>query len=817
MNNRHSKYRWMPTGLIALVLFAILNPAAMAQVSFGESQEINDGWLFTLTNPTHAQDPNLDVEAWRTLDLPHDWSIEGNLSPSLSSCTGYLPGGIGWYRKSLDLSNLQLNEKAYLYFEGVYNRSEVYVNGQLVGKRPNGYVSFMYDITPFIDQSANNVVAVKVDHSRTADSRWYTGSGIYRDVWLIQSGEIHFDQWGVSYTTPEVEANEALIVVKMEVKNDTSQDQIVQLLNVLIDSAGVEKAVSRQSIRVKSNSVGIESAELKVDKPGLWDLNAPTLYRLHTRIIKDGQTLDQTETNVGIRSIKFDPNAGFSLNDKALMIKGVCIHHDAGCLGSAVPKAVWKRRFVTLKQLGCNALRMSHNPQAPDVYDLCDELGLLVMDEAFDEWEFPKRKWLTGWNKGTPGFEGSYDFFEPWSSRDLADMVKRDRNHPSVIMWSIGNEVDYPNDPYSHPVLDHGRINQKVYGGHLPDSPQAQRLGAIAQRLSTEVRKWDTSRPVTAALAGIIMSNETEYPSCLDIVGYNYTENRYDQDHKTYPERVIYGSENGHSMSGWNAMKNRDFIGAQFLWTGIDYLGESGRWPARGGNGGLLNYAGFIKPRGEFRRALWSETPVSYLGTSSARSRNSRSLIRQAWPMWNYQEGQRVKVLVFTNSPKAKLILNEKQVGETKDYNTETGVLMWDVSFAPGTLEVFGVDHQGHTESRYAIQTSKRPHTIMALPDQKVIDHNTGLAQVEIRIVDEDGIPVVLSDNEVTCSIRGPGKLLGLEAGNDTDMGNYNDNAQRVFKGKMIAYVQATGELKDIEITFSSPWLTSAKCAIKTK
>ncbi|MFC1764282.1 sulfatase-like hydrolase/transferase [Planctomycetota bacterium] len=798
--------------IVLIIIYLPFN--ANAQVSFGESQLLNEDWSFTLANPAHAHEFAFNHQKWRKLDLPHDWSIEGNLSPTLSSCTGYLPGGIGWYRKTLDLSNLQADQKAYLYFEGVYNRSEVYINGQLVGKRPNGYISFMYDITPVIERSANNVVAVKVDHSLTADSRWYTGSGIYRDVYLITSGKVHFDQWGVSYTTPEVHAKKATVQVNMDVKNETVQAQKLKLVNVLVDVDGQEKASIEQTIQVPPNSTVSQTADLKVKDPNVWDLDNAYLYRLESRIEKNGALVDQTVTNVGIRTIEFDASEGFKLNGQATKIKGVCIHHDAGCLGSAVPKEVWRRRFMQLKKLGCNGIRMSHNPQAPDVYDLCDELGLLVMDEAFDEWEFPKRKWLVGWNKGKPGYEGSYDFFKAWSSRDVADMVRRDRNHPSIIMWSIGNEVDYPNDPYSHPVLDGGRISQKVYGGYLPDSPQADRLGAIAKRLSNEVRKFDKSRPVTAALAGVIMSNETDYPACLDIVGYNYTENRYELDHKQYPERIIYGSENGHNMNSWNAMKDRDFISAQFLWTGIDYLGESGAWPARGGNGGLLNYAGYVKPRGQFRRALWSEAPVAYVGTTHQKGR-IRNLIRQAWPVWNYDEGQVVKILAFTNSPKAKLMLNGKQVGLLKEYDDSTGVYYWETPFEPGKLEVVGLNGTGDTVSSSVIQTSKRPHAIIAKADKKEISSNKGLVQIELNIVDENGIPVLLAGNEITCDITGPGTLLGLEAGNVRDMGNYNDNVQRVHMGKLIAYVQAAGEKGNIKVEFSSPWLVSSELEIK--
>jgi len=794
--------------------FLLFSALSISQVSFGESQLLNDDWYFSLDQGQEALEADVNLKKWRHLDLPHDWSIEAQLSPTLASCNGYLPGGIGWYRKDLDLSELAADQKAYLYFEGVYNRSEVYVNGHLVGQRPNGYISFCYDITPYISRSENNVIAVKVDHSRQADSRWYTGSGIYRNVYLVTSGQVHFDLWGVRYTTPEVSAKKANIEVTMEVKNESSESKQLSLINVLVDAEGNTVASSKEVMDLAAAKLAVGTTLLKVKNPHLWELDKPYLYTLQTTLKEGDMIIDHTATKVGIRSIRFDANTGFYLNGRNMKLKGVCIHHDAGCLGSAVPKEVWQRRLQTLKDLGCNAIRMSHNPQAPDVYDICDEIGLLVKDEAFDEWEYPKRKWLVGWNKGQPGYEGSYDFFEEWSSRDVADMVRRDRNHPSVIMWSIGNEVDYPNDPYSHPILAEKKISQKVYGKYLPDAPSAERLGQIAKRLSAEVRKHDTSRPVTGALAGVVMSNHTDYPGALDICGYNYTESRYAMDHKAYPERVIYGSENGHSMAAWKAVLENDFISGQFLWTGIDYLGESGAWPSRGGAGGLLNYAGFVKPRGEFRRALWSEKPVAYLGTVNL-SVEEKRMSRQAWPVWNYDDGEVVRVLAFTNSAKAKLFLNGVQVGDEQLYDHQRGFFLWEVPFAAGQLEVLALDDKGREESRAMIQTSKRPARILAHSDKDLIAKEKGLAQVEISIVDEDGIPVVLSDNEITCTIDGPAKLLGLEAGNVTDMTNYRDNKQRVYKGKMIAYIQATGEAGDVVVTFRSPWLDAATCSIK--
>ena len=466
--------------------------------------------------------------------------------------------------------------------------------------------------------------------------------------------------------------------------------------------------------------------------------------------------------------------------------------------------------------MGCNAIRMSHNPQAPVVYDLCDELGILVMDEAFDEWEFAKKKWIEGWNKGTPGFEGSYSYFAEWGERDLADMVQRDRNHASIIMWSIVNEVDYPNDPYSHPILDHANINQPVQGGYLPDHPKAERLGKIATRLAAIVHNLDTSRPVTAALAGVVMSNETDYPSALDITGYNYTEDRYAMDHAKYPKRVIFGSETGQSMESWKAVRDNDYIFGQFLWTGIDYLGESDPWPSRGFYSGFLDFGGFLKPRGHFRQALWSSKPVAYIGTYP-QPQNKHNLSIDAWPVWNYEEGQMIRVVCYTNAAKAHLMLNGKLVGDIKPQDDNSGVIYWDIPYQAGKLEVIGMDKNDKQTCNYALQSSGRPYAITVQSDLTAVKKDRGVAQVVIQVVDKDGIPVMNSEDEVTCTIEGPAKLLGLESSNNTDMGNYRDNIQRVYHGRLLTYVQATGKEGKVNLTFTAPWLKDGKVSIEVQ
>ncbi len=795
---------------------------AMAQVSFGKSEKINNQWKFTLKDADGAQQVNFNDDKWQNVNLPHDWSVREPLSPTLASAMGYLPGGIGWYRKSIHIPEEKKGEKVYLYFEGVYNRSEVYINNHLLGKRPNGYISFMYDATPYIKPGEENVIAVRVDHSRQADSRWYTGSGIYRDVWLVYANPIHIAQWGVFAYPENVTAKRGTLKTEVEVENGTAKSEKLTVRHELLSPEGKVIAQKTGKVSVSSNGKDKVSSELKVSNPKLWSINSPALYQLKTTVLKGNQVVDETTTTTGFRSLTFDPNKGFALNGDWMKVKGVCIHHDAGVLGAAVPREVWKRRLLTLKELGVNAIRTSHNPQAPDLYELCDELGLLVMNEAFDEWEFPKRKWLEGWNVGTPGFEGSYDFFEEWGEKDLADMVRRDRNHISIFAWSIGNEVDYPNDPYSHPVLggikEEGGFTQAIYGGYKKEAPDAMRLGDIAEDLVEVVKNHDTSRPVTAGLAGVAMSNETAYPSALDITGYNYTESRYLTDHEKYPARVIFGSENRHDLAAWKAVVENDHIFGQFLWTGIDYLGESGRWPSRGFYSGLLDFGGFIKPRGYFRQSLWSDDPMAYLGTYPLPESGSRNqLSMDAWPIWNYGEGEMIRVVCYTNADKARLELNGEVVGEVKGKDEETGIIYWDIPYQAGNLEVIGLNQANKRVAAYAINSSGRPHAIKVTRTEKEISKDNGLAQVVIQVVDENGVPVMLADNEITMHIDGPGELLGLEAGNNQDMGDYTDNQQRVYHGRLLAYIKATGEPGEIKVKFTSNWLEPAGTAIEVK
>ena len=631
---------------------------------------------------------------------------------------------------------------------------------------------------------------------------------------MVSAPDIHFAQWGIGWRATSLTDRRATIAVDVEVEKHVEATGRLEVKAVLLDAEG--RQVAQASGRVTDGKVGLfkQTMTLRVNRPKRWDLDTPYLYTLKTELFADDKRLDGSETKVGLRTLEFNPNKGFALNGRWMKVKGVCLHHDAGVLGAVVPPEVWERRLKNIKEyLGANAIRMSHNPQAPIVYDLCDRLGLLVMDEASDEWEFPKRKWIKGWNKGEPGYQGSFDFFEEWIERDVTDMVRRDRNHPSVFLWSIGNEVDYPNDPYSHPILDGtgATINQPMFGGYKPDAPDAMRIGVIAQRLAACVRTVDKSRPVTGALAGVVMSNQTAYPEAVDVVGYNYTENRYDEDHATYPDRIIYGSETGSGIDAWYAVKNKDFIFGQFIWTGTDYLGEAGAWPSRGLGTGLLDFASLPKPRGYHRATLWSEKPVTYVGTYPKRD----YLSPDAWDIWNYEPGQEIRVVCYTNAPQARLLLNGKVVGEMKPYDVKSGIIYWDIPYEVGELRAEGCDEAGNVLSSYAVRSSGLPYALRVTTDCDTLSADRRVAHVLIEVVDEQGIPVRLADNEITCRIEGPARLLGLENGNNSDMSEHRDHRQRVWRGRLLAYVQATGEAGDIRIRFTSPLLQKTEVVLQ--
>jgi len=785
-----------------------------------ETRLFNENWKFFKGDQADAFQPTFSDKDWRTVELPHDWSVEGPFDTKWCSSTAYLPCGIGWYRKNFTVPATDKDKKVYIYFEGVAKNGEVWINGHDLGIRPNPYISYQYDLTPYLNFGKPNILAVKVDHHEFADSRWYVGSGIYRNVYLVTTGKVHIKQWGVFATTPNVTKEKATVAVNVTVENNSATTGKLEVTNQLTDPKGVLVATSIKSIQISQMGEGIVDATMDVKNPNLWSVDKPTLYTLTTLVKKGAVTLDKIETKIGIRYFHFDQNTGFSLNGVPMKLKGVCVHHDAGCLGAAVPVGVWERRLTRLKEMGCNAIRMSHNPHATELYDLCDKMGFMVMDEAFDEWEGAKNKWVTGRNNGTASHEGYNEIFADWHERDLRDQILKNRNHPSIIMWSIGNEIDYPNDPYTHPILNVSSNPQINVSGYHPERPNSERLGVVSKELVKIVKQYDTTRPVTAAIAAAVISNLTGYCDALDVVGYNYLESLYATDHKTYPNRILYGSENSQAMNAWDAVDKNDFIGGQFLWTGIEYLGEAGRYPTKHSTSGLLDLAGLKKTGYYFRQSLWSDKPMVYIGTTPAPTNQTAGPGRGqqgADPIWNNTINQNIRVNCYTNCKTVELFSNNKSLGVKNRVDFEkTGIIYWDLPFEPGTLKAVAKDAK-NKEVTTTLSTSGNAATILAITDTKQMSvAKRGLVHVELTVADDKSIPVFSSQAEITCTVTGPAKLLGLENSNPRDTTQYKINKRSAFRGKLVAYFQATDKVGPVTVTFTSPGLKPTNIVLQT-
>lgn len=789
--------------IVFSALLSLTLPAATQAQQKEDRILFDGGWRFHKGDVPAASSPAFPDSGWRVVTLPHDWSIEGPFSGQWASATGFLPGGIGWYRKSFRIPGAWKAKQCFIYFDGVYKNSEVWINGHYLGKRPSGFASFEYELTPYLNPGGLNVLSVKADHSEFADSRWYTGSGIYRDVYLEAKAPVHIGLWGVSFQADSVSSRSVVGRVKVEVVNSRPSDFPVSVHAVLINENG-KSAASTTFMTVaagaKTTPVDLSFA---IGHPRLWSIGHPSLYRLAVTVSQGQKVLDKWSEQVGIRSCRFDPDSGFFLNGRNLKLKGVCIHDDAGVLGVAVPREVWVRRLRALKEGGCNALRLSHNPHADYLYTLCDEMGFLIMDEAFDEWETGKNKWIKGWNQGTPGKDGPHEYFTEWGERDLKDMIRRDRNHPSVFLWSIGNEIDYPNDPYSDPVLDSGR-NPQIYGsGYLPDHPKAARLGEIATRLASAVRQVDTTRPITAALAGVVMSNTTTYPGTLDVVGYNYQEYRYQEDHAQYPHRVIYGSETGMSVAAWDAVDSNRYIAGQFLWTGIDYLGEANTWPNRANGAGLITLAGFPKPEYYFRQSLWSDSPMVYMLVSPAGRQTRRRAGMAGSPVWEGTPGDSVLVRCFTNCDEAELFLDHRSLGKERLADARGRVLVFHTLYQPGVLTVKGYKN-GKECCSHVLYTPGTASAIKAVVyKDPLISPRDRVEQIEVALTDKEGHPLYHEDREVTVKVTGAARLLGIENGDLSDVGDYHSDKKRLVNGRLLVLVQtqAPGALYRVQVS----------------
>lgn len=747
---------------------------------------------------------------WELVTLPHDWSVHMPFSKEYSSGTGYLAGGIGWYRIHITPEEAWRGKHICIHFDSIYKNSRVWCNSNYLGERPNGYISFCYDVSDCFHFNADNVISVYVDRRELSDSRWFTGSGITGRVTLMISENIYPVNNGIFFHTPKISDNIAEYEIVNELVNATDKNKLLTITNVIFDARGklVSEAVSQTT--VMSHAVIQVKNTGTIPNPMLWSPEVPCLYTVKTYFSYE-KSYQVHEMKVGIRSFRFHPDKGFYLNGNPYLFKGVCLHHDAGCLGAAVNYEVWCRRLIKLKKMGCNAIRMSHNPHTPELYALCDVLGFLVIDEAFDEWEGPKNKWWQGHNVYPPKHQGYYTDFPTWHERDLIDMILRDRNHPSVILWSIGNEIDYPNDPYCHPTfaeMTGNNDNNKPESERLyrSDRPNMERLTVLAKHLCNIVKSVDTTHPVTLAAAFPELSAKLGFISPLDVVGYNYKENLYEEHHLAFPDKPFFGSENGHCLKAWKSVTDNQYISGQFLWTGIDYLGEAHGWPIRGSGAGLMTLAGFEKPGYYRRQSLWSPDPMIHLTTV----RKSDSCVT-SWgettadpyacefaascESWNYCAGELVTVKCYTNLKSIELFLNGKSLGTyEKDFNQDC--IITTIPFQPGILTAKGkgndicVSHSLYTTLTACymeIQEYVLSQEVMKIISD-VVGYYNPIHQLEVTMLDGNGRRVYHDSTLLTVTIEN-GTLLGIENGDLADVTEYTANYRRAYNGQLILYV----------------------------
>jgi hypothetical protein len=771
-------------------------------------QNFDFDWRFQLGDAIGASAQDFPDNGWRVVQVPHDYSREGDFSETNASCTAFLPAGIGWYRKAFVVPSDWSNRLVSVQFDGVSEKSKVWINGHFLGERPYAYSTFAYDLTPWLHFGDTNVIAVRCDRDRD-DSRWYPGSGIDRHLWLIVTAQTHVARYGIHITTPEVTTRQARVKIETQVRNESNQGCNIHLITEIFDPNGRKISTLDHTDEIDTNGTGQCTQTAEIASPELWSPDAPSLYTAVTEVRDADKVMDRLETKFGIRSVRFDARRGLLLNGQPVKIKGVCLHDDAGALGTAVPDQVLERRLRLLKGIGCNAIRCSHNPKAPEFYDLCDRLGLLVMDEAFDEWTGEKSKWIHGWNIGAPSHYPGYPaYFEEWADRDVREMVQRDRNHPSVILWSIGNEIDYPGDPFSYPTDRNYDANK----------PSAITLIPIAQRLIADVREDDDTRPVTAALANLPASDATGLAGLLDVVGVNYQFDPFLTDLARYPDRKFFFSETGYGLDYAELCATNPRVPGQFLWVGFDYLGEAKKWPARGWDDGLFDTCGFEKPRAYFRESLWSETPMVYIGVCS-RAANHGAKSWQGdfgWqPMrsdWNWTDDPRqdLPVEVYSNCKTVELFLNGKSLGTKSLADAPDRIRRWRVHFEPGELKAVGSG--SGKDVVYRLVTAGKPARLDLIPDHvRLAANGEDAFQIEIRLVDAKGVLVQNHDAICSVEVSGTGHLLALDNGNQEDMMPLTAHQRKLHNGRALAIVQSGRQSGPIVVKVTAPGLPEAE------
>ena len=789
------------------ILVCCQTAAADSRASF------DDNWRFLKEDALSAEKPAFDDTAWRTLNLPHDWAIEGPFDSKYSPNTGGLPVfGIAWYRKHFTIPAADRGKLYSVEFDGVMSNSQVFINGHELGGRPYGYSSFELDLTPYLNSSGDNVVAVRVA-PEVDSSRWYPGAGIYRNVWLVVTGPVHVAHWGTYVTTPEVSEANAKVVVRTEIQNHNDQPSQVKVETSVVDETG--KQVSTGSANYSVPAAGSQTANqsLKVGAPLMWDVDHPHLYQAVVKVSSGDAVLDTYTTPFGIRSVEFNRDKGFLLNGRVLKIRGVCNHHDLGALGTAVNQRAIERQLQIMKSMGVNAIRTSHNPPSPELLESCDRLGLLVMDEAFDMWRIPKVK--NGYSK----------YFDKWSEADLRDMIRRDRNHPSIILWSIGNEI--------------------------PE--QAKAGGAeIAKSLTAIAHQEDPTRRTTSAFDQWQNAIKNGLADAVDIPGFNYSPMQYAHIQQEHPNWIIYGSETASCVSSrgvyhlplkayekdpslqvssydivappWAMCPDVEFeaqdrlpnVLGEFVWTGFDYLGEPtpygshDNWPSRSSYFGVVDLAGFPKDRYYLYKSQWTSEPMVHL-----------------LPHWNWSghEGETIPVMAYSNAREVELFLDGKSLGRKK-MGADTVVipvngkvsgthqftskyrLEWDVPYQPGILRAVAY-RNGAQVATDEVHTAGAPARVRLSADRSEIGADgKDLSFLTVRVEDKDGNLCPLADNLVHFKVEGAGVLRAVDNGNAATTESFQADSRKAFNGMALLIVQSVaGRAGAIEVAASSDGL----------
>ncbi|MFA6403593.1 MAG: sugar-binding domain-containing protein [Salinivirgaceae bacterium] len=802
------KKNYFTKQIVWVFILFISSFSGSAQNSTERKQLFDYDWKFFLGDATEAKSSDFNDESWRKLDLPHDWSIEGQINPKnpTGNAGGFFPTGIGWYRKTFKVPVEWKGKNISIYFEGVYMNSEVFINGKSLGVYPYGYSSFSYDLTPHLDFDKENVIAVKVDNSQQVNSRWYSGSGIYRHVWMLVTNPLHVAQWGVGITTPVVSVKKATVLVKTVVKNETGTPQNVVVKTQLFDANNKAAANNQTNIELAANSEKEVTQTINVSNPLLWTAETPNLYQAQVQVINGKQVVDDTKTKFGIRSIKFTAENGFQLNGKTVKINGGCVHHDNGCLGAAAFDRAEERKIELLKEGGFNAVRTSHNPSSEAFLDACDKLGLLVMDESFDCWKIGK-------NKADYG-----QYFNQWWQRDLDAMVLRDRNHPSIFMWSIGNEI--------------------------PERKDSQAV-ETAKMLVGAIKKIDDTRPVTSAIVGWGDDWYVFDPlfAAHDVAGYNYHLNSAPDDHKRVPSRVIVHTESypNDAFANWELVQNNNCAIGDFVWTAIDYLGESGigryyysgetpgnHWendffPWHGAYCGDIDLIGWRKPISHYRSMLYNNTEKLYMAVREPEPNplEIKTTWWSVWPTWESWtwpgfEGKDIQVEVYSKYPKVRLYLNNNLIGEQATTREQQFKATFSVPYSSGALKAVGVENDKEVESTI-LQTSGDAAKIKLIADKKeILANGQDLSFVTVEITDKDGIIEPNAANRLQFKIEGSGVIVGVDNADIKDTDPYVANSRKAWKGRVLVVIKSNRNPGDIKLTVSSPGITDATINIKT-